>query len=370
MHSALGLAVIALLISASAHADSVALCAVTITSPADGATAVPLDAAVVGLTSCTTDAPLFVDDLGNAVAADLESVTGKFKLRPKVPLLPGRTYTVTFPAHQSCGSMDGRSRFSTAAKPALRKVEFAGAQGELHGVIVHLTEPVADPADLAEGSTWIAAKTDGYAPPPKVQEGPTFARSYLLSYKDNAQRPAMGARLTITLRQGLRFASGEVLAKDIEVSMVPADLEFGWSVTGLRLACEATSEPSCNAGQTGQARWGAALLAGLVLVVVGWRRGRGAVADVPLRARWARRGFGKLPKFQRRRWAWPIGRLLRCKCGWSRVLAEPAGLNILQPLTQNGDGRANPQFLLLAPATWCNCGNAFGPVLGRRNQLL
>lgn len=272
MFRAVWLAAVAMLVPSFAHADPAVLCAYSITAPADGATAVPLDSAIVGLTNCQAQQPLFVDDLGKTVAAELQLADGKFKLQPKAPLQADRSFTVTFSTHQTCGSMDGKATFATAAKPGVRLVKFADAAGELHAATVHLTEPVANPSDLAEGSSWISAKVDGYALAPQVQEGPKWASSYVLYYKNNAQKPAMSARLTVTLRQGLKFASGAVLAKDVEVSMVPADLPFGWAVTGLRQPCEARPDPSCSSGQSGRVGAGAALLAGVVALVVGWRR--------------------------------------------------------------------------------------------------
>lgn len=263
-----------MLVPSFAHADPAVLCAYTITAPADGATAVPLDSAIAGLTNCQAEQPLIVDDLGNTVAAELQLSDGKFKLQPKAPLQADRSYTVTFSTHQTCGSMDGKSTFTTAAKPGVRLVKFADAAGELHAATVYLTEPVANPSDLAEGSTWISAKIDGYALAPQVQEGPKWGSSYVLYYKNNAQKPGMGSRLTVTLRQGLKFASGAVLAKDLEVAMAPAELPFGWAVTGLRLPCEVRTDPGpvCAAGQAGGAGLGAGLALAVVLLAVGWRR--------------------------------------------------------------------------------------------------
>ncbi len=276
MFRALWLAAVAVLVPAAGLADGAKLCPYLITAPADGATAVPLDSAVVGLAGCAGLVPVFVDDMGKAVAADMQWTPGKFKLQPKAPLQPDRNYTVRFSTHQTCGSMDGMATFTTALRPGLRHVEFAGAAGDLHAATIYLSEPVANANDLADGSMWINAKIDGYSQAPQVQEGPKWATSYRLYYKNNAQKPASSARLTVTLRQGLKFASGAVLANDLELAMVPAELPFGWSVNGSRLACEDVAELGCGAGRTGVGGWSEALAAMLGIGALGWwRLGRG-----------------------------------------------------------------------------------------------
>ena len=255
------------------------LCHTTISFPADGATAVPLDSVVTGSLQCSPKAPQFVDDTGATVAATFAAQGSTFTLTPLAPLAANRTYSVTFADHTTCGVPYGRTSFSTAAKPGIRQLSFEGAIGELHVVDVDLTEPVLHPADLAAGSTLVTTSVDGFAGEPPINPGTNPALSFQVYYKPLNPRPLAKQLFHIRLHKGLQFASGAVLADDLEVAVVPADLPLGWLVTGVPKLCDygnvnAVSN-ACQARTRAGGVLGSALLALLALLVVARRRRTG-----------------------------------------------------------------------------------------------
>ncbi len=249
-------------------------CRTTITSPADGATGVKLDAAVTGTSVCSGQAPQFVDDTGATVPADFVITGGNFSLKPLAPLAPNRTYTVTFGNHSTCDTPTGKSTFTTAAKPAIRHLNFIGAVGELHAVDVDLTEPVLQPTDLAEGSTLVSATVDGFALVPKIQTGQIAGKSFHIYFKNLPERPKATQKLHVRLHKGLRFASGVVLAEDLELTVVPANLPYGWYATGLPQPCPFVAKPpiGCQSSPNSGGGLAGILLAGAVLLLLASRR--------------------------------------------------------------------------------------------------
>lgn len=262
------------LLPAHAFASAVPLpCRTHITSPLDGATAVPLDTVVTGPADCPAQAPQFVDDVGASVPADFAVNYTTFSLKPLAPLAPNRTYTVTFDNHSTCGTPTGKATFTTAAKPAIRHLNFSSAAGELHAVDVDLTEPVLNPADLAEGSTLVSATVDGFALVPKVQAGQLPGKSFQIYFKLLPEKPELSRKLHVRLHKGLRFASGVALTADLELTVVPADLPYGWFATEVPQPCDdAPGAFGCQAGPGGRGGLAGALLGGAALLVVAWRR--------------------------------------------------------------------------------------------------
>ena len=104
---------------------------------------------------------------------------------------------------------------------------------------------------------------DGFTPDPTINKGAPSAVSLEFYYTDLVTPPTTAQTFRVRLHKGLQFASGAVLADDVEVSVVPHDVPFGWVVTGSQSQCAVdVMTPACSAQPVGHGRW--ALLAGLL----------------------------------------------------------------------------------------------------------
>ncbi len=265
-----------LLLPILAFADVAVRCHASVTSPLPGSTAVAPDVVIRGSTACQVQAPLFVDDAGAAVPAKFATQdTGggaTFTLTPLAPLAAHRTYSVTFPDHLPCDGPLGQTQFTTGGTPGIRALTFQGSAGAVVGLDVYLTEPVLHPVDLANGTTWVTATVDGYALVPPVNSGLPSNDTLEFYYKLLPQWPTLAQTYHVQLHKGLQFASGSVLAADVEVTAVPNDVPYGWVVTGSQSLCAAdnmtSSMPACTAQRVGRGRGVLALLmvAGVVML--------------------------------------------------------------------------------------------------------
>lgn len=240
------------LVPAVALGSESIVCKIHITSPMDGQSAVPLDAAISGTTSCAGEkAPTFVDDSGVAVPAKFTATSTTVRLQPLSPLLPNRSYTLEFAGH-NCDERHGLTTFSTATRPTIRRLDFLTKAGDLLAVDLELSEPVLSLADLAPDSTGLTASVDGYAFSPALVAPKPSATSVRLDFQGHTQRPKTGQPLRVRAHAGLHFASGVTLDHDVDVTVVPAEFPHGWLVTGKVNHCNDTiSCCICQSSPTG-----------------------------------------------------------------------------------------------------------------------
>jgi hypothetical protein len=265
-------------LAGNAAAEDVVLpCKSFIDGPLDGSTAVHVDTAITGRSTCTPDKPAFTDDTGAEVPAEFvftpNAGGADFTLTPIAPLQPDRIYTVLFSNHiTKCDSPSGKATFTTGPKPGVRAVWHDGYQGELSYVAVSLTEPVMNPNDLAVGSGFVSIAVSGVEP--AGNEGPIQDGTKVdVTFKPLATQPRMTDTVAVKLHKGLAFASGAVLSEDVDVSYVPADLPWGWYVTGSPTPCEAADSSGCQASRapvngSAAALWGI----GITLMLGAMRR--------------------------------------------------------------------------------------------------
>lgn len=254
-------------------------CNAFVSWPAHGATAVPLDAVVQIKSTCgpLVGAPRLLDAAGQEVPFKLTDGS-TIQLEPLAPLSPDTAYRVVLPGADSCDSLDGGSHFTTAVKPGVRYVSFQVSNGKLMGANVFLSEPVLDPADLAQDSTAVAGVVDDWSKPGQILPLEHDGLSFSVYFKAQATQPEATATLKVRLHQGLRFKSGAVLAQDLEVAVSPAKSAAGWYAVGQAPTCPlATAEPeaaACRASAGGGGGWATAagLLSALAIVMRRRRR--------------------------------------------------------------------------------------------------
>lgn len=195
------------------HADMAVQCIGSFSSPAHGATHVPLDVVIRGQSFCGDTAPVFTDGAGQGVPAVFATDGDEgFTLTPSTPLSPDTRYRLVFSSAGTCGDTRGHLVFTTGGSPTFRRVEVSRFGGQIHGLTVLLSEPVLDPQDLT--TELLRAEIPGYALAPTVT---VIDGGVSLSYKANATRPSDGAGVTLTLRKGLRFGSGVTLPDDLRL---------------------------------------------------------------------------------------------------------------------------------------------------------
>jgi hypothetical protein len=195
-------------------------------------------------------------------------------------------YTVAFPNELFCDQASGGTSFRTGPKPGLRKVGFVPYAGELVGLDVELTEAVANPADLAKDSTLVSVTVDGFTAPVAHQGGWQSATSFNVTFKGTPAQPAttkpgLDQTVRFKLHKGLAFASGVVLAEDVEVGLVPADYPREvWYAAGTPPECPTNDLPidaliSCQASGGSGGPFATLLLVGVAAFGVFLRRRRG-----------------------------------------------------------------------------------------------
>lgn len=251
-------------------------CRTSIDYPLDGQTAVPATAVIRGTSTCReTSTPFFTDDSGVRVEATFvvtASDTGlTFKLTPKAPLDPDRTFTVAFADGSTCGEPHGKATFSTAPRPGIRAVRHDGDGEALHALTISLTEPVLHPADLA---IFLSVSIDGFEGAGAIFEQGSSAEEIVFTFK--SQPPPLTQTVRVRLDAGLDFASGVELPEDVEVAYIPDEMPWGWSVTGSTKPCPDQAS-GCHAGRApiGGAPW-ALVGAGAAVVLSAVRRRTGA----------------------------------------------------------------------------------------------
>ncbi len=229
--------------SGLALAKSVQQCKTHIMQPHDGQTAVSPDIVIQGSFTCTPTAPQFIDDSGAVVPAAFVISGSEFTLTPSAPLPPDGTFMVRFNEKPHCTQPPNKITFSTKAKPALRNVDVAIAEGQLHAVSIRLSEPVKNMSDLANMS-FVSVNIDGFSP--KATISPAGPDEAFATYKPLAQRPSSDRTVHVHVAKELAFASGAALSEDIDVSFTPDEWPTGYFPTGTPEGCDFASSSGCQ----------------------------------------------------------------------------------------------------------------------------
>ncbi|MDC3981082.1 hypothetical protein [Polyangium jinanense] len=238
---------------------------------------------ITGFSNCLAKKPHFTDDTGAVVPANF-AVTpthlgSDFTLTPEAPLAADRTYTVVaFDEAPHCVRPPNRVTFSTGANPSVVDIVVANEGSELHALNLYLSEPVMNPADMGDGSTFFSVTIDGFDPAGVItaEHDGTGAS---ITYKPLASQPSVTQPVHVQLKEGLVFASGATLAEDLDISFVPSEWPYGWSPAGkIPDGCsqpESSDSVGCSVSRPGSGEGGGAIFGVMLGLLVATRSRRG-----------------------------------------------------------------------------------------------